>query len=328
MPQLDQRNANVQRRNNDNASDAGGGRTVQMDRVTPGSPGGGTLSNALFSGDHVLESIAKGTGTLRRGARGPAVRAVQQYLIGLGYNLGRAGADGDFGGGTDRAVRLYQKVNGLGNDGIIGKGTLGHMDKGNAQGPGTQQPETDTSQPGGGLPKDFDEMWEAHPHNYQDDPSQNYDSGQLQEDQGWDANQYSNTCAIRLSVMMNKLGGDYKLSRDKAEKAGIKRNRLPYSRKTGWYYILSAKEMWIYLEYWGGKAHMEYPARGRFRNASEFQDEFNSRIKKDLAGKKGIVAFDKIFGYSGTGHVDIFDGEKLSDASDWYPSRALKLWFV
>ena len=62
--------------------------------VRPATPGGGALSNSLFSGDHVLETIAKGNGTLRRGARGPAVRAIQQYLIASGYNLGRSGADG------------------------------------------------------------------------------------------------------------------------------------------------------------------------------------------------------------------------------------------
>ena len=52
------------------------------------------------------------------------------------------------------------------------------------------------------------------------------------------------------------------------------------------------------------------------------------QIRDAVAGKKGIVAFDKIFGYSGTGHVDIFNGEQLSDATNWYPARALKIWFV
>jgi hypothetical protein len=40
------------------------------------------------------------------------------------------------------------------------------------------------------------------------------------------------------------------------------------------------------------------------------------------------VAFDKIFGYGGSGHVDIFNGETLSDSSSWYASQQIKLWIV
>ncbi len=186
MPQLDQRPDNSQRNRRETDAAPAAGPVVQMDRVTPDSPGGGALTNPLFSGDHVLETILAGTGTLRKGAQGPAVRAVQSYLIGLGYNLGRSGADGDFGNATVIAVRAYQKANGLGSDAIIGKGTLAHMDKSGGIGPGNQTPEPsgDPSQPGQGLPTAFDEMWAAHPHNYQDDASENTDSGDLQVQQG------------------------------------------------------------------------------------------------------------------------------------------------
>ena len=51
-------------------------------------------------------------------------------------------------------------------------------------------------------------------------------------------------------------------------------------------------------------------------------------VEAQVAGRKGFVAFDKIFGYGGTGHVDLFDGTQLSDANEWYPSRSIKLWFI
>ena len=323
-PQADNRNRN----NTDDRNNADGGRQAT---VRPGAAGGGALTNALFSGDHVLENIAKGNGTLRKGSRGPAVRAIQQYLIAAGFDLGRWGADGSWGNATTAAVKSWQKANGLGSDGVIGKNTLGKMDvtdpgSSSAPTPNNQQP--GSNEPGGGLPQDFEAMWEAHPHNYQDDPAENYDSGQLQKDQGWDPNQYSNTCASRLSVMFNKLGGNFAITRKKAKQAGLRPERLPYSRKTGWYYILSAREMWEYCEYWCGQAHVEYPKRGYFRDAEDFNKKFDEEVKDQVSGRRGIVAFCKIFGYSGTGHVDIFDGEKLSDANSWYPSQRLKIWYV
>ena len=296
----------------------------------PPAPGGGALTNPLFSGDHVLESVANGTGVLKHGARGPAVRAIQTFLISQGLDLGRSGADGAWGAKTSSAVKAWQASHGLGNDGIVGKQTVTAMDKaGNTPvAPSTTAAPSTTTTPagtqGGGpgsqLPTDFEKVWAAHPHNYQADWSQNTDSSDLQVQQGWDPDQYSNTCAIRMSVMFNKLGGKYSLTREKAKAAGIDPRRLPYSRKTGWYYILSAKELWTYVSHWGGQAHVEFPARGRYKSAGEFERDFDDKIRPVVEGKQGLVAFDKIFGYSGTGHVDVFNGMNLSDANEWYPS--------
>jgi hypothetical protein len=40
------------------------------------------------------------------------------------------------------------------------------------------------------------------------------------------------------------------------------------------------------------------------------------------------VAFRTLFTYGGTGHVDLFDGEELSDFYDWYESKSLWFWEV
>ena len=54
--------------------------------------------------------------TVRLGSKGATVQAVQQAL--------GIGADGDFGPGTDRALKAWQSANGLVADGIAGPNTL------------------------------------------------------------------------------------------------------------------------------------------------------------------------------------------------------------
>ena len=56
---------------------------------------------------------------LKQGTRGDTVKALQTKL--------GVGADGQFGPGTEKAVREYQKKNGLTADGLAGPATLAHM---------------------------------------------------------------------------------------------------------------------------------------------------------------------------------------------------------
>ena len=56
-------------------------------------------------------------GTLRRGDRGDEVRRMQQLLVEQGY-LNANGADGIFGGGSEKALIQYQKDRNLNPDGI------------------------------------------------------------------------------------------------------------------------------------------------------------------------------------------------------------------
>lgn len=60
---------------------------------------------------------------LRKGSEGDQVKAVQRMLYALGYDLGSAKVDGDFGSKTDAAVRAYQKNKGLTVDGVVGQQT-------------------------------------------------------------------------------------------------------------------------------------------------------------------------------------------------------------
>jgi hypothetical protein len=170
----------------------------------------------------------------------------------------------------------------------------------------------------------FKKMWEAHPHNYQDDPSQNKSSEDLLEEEGL-GSWITNTCAVRLSVMLNNTG--FPITPAKVQAAGIKR-KPTYSKKTKQYYILAASEMWTYLAKNFRKADQIFPEAGMYKDQTEFQAAFDKEIKPIVSARKGIVAFETIFGYSGTGHVDIFDGETLSDAGGWYPCKKLHLWYT
>lgn len=65
---------------------------------------------------------------LRKGSKGPAVLAVQQKLQRAGYYVGGI-LDGNFGDGTDDAVRSFQKRNQLVSDGVVGEATMRALDK-------------------------------------------------------------------------------------------------------------------------------------------------------------------------------------------------------
>ena len=62
-------------------------------------------------------------GTRRRGDRGEAVRALQQLLAEQGY-LNAGGADGIYGGGTEKAIVQFQMDQGLEPDGVCWPQTL------------------------------------------------------------------------------------------------------------------------------------------------------------------------------------------------------------
>ena len=60
--------------------------------------------------------------TLRKGDQNDEVLVLQQYLMRYGFLT--TAPDGQFGSGTERAVKLFQEANGLTADGIAGTGTL------------------------------------------------------------------------------------------------------------------------------------------------------------------------------------------------------------
>ena len=61
--------------------------------------------------------------TIRKGAKSPAVAEMQGILMALGYDVGKTGADGNFGASTQKAVKKFQSDNELTPDGVAGPDT-------------------------------------------------------------------------------------------------------------------------------------------------------------------------------------------------------------
>lgn len=64
------------------------------------------------------------TRVLRKGDKGEDVRWVQNALLQRNYRLPKYGADGDFGTETLKAIKSFQRNNGLADDGAVGKKTI------------------------------------------------------------------------------------------------------------------------------------------------------------------------------------------------------------
>ena len=73
-----------------------------------------------YEGTVEEKEYALGERILRNGSEGADVKLLQEYLLQLGYDLGKWGADGDFGDATELAVRKFQKTEGLKIDGEYG----------------------------------------------------------------------------------------------------------------------------------------------------------------------------------------------------------------
>ena len=65
--------------------------------------------------------------TVKHGARGNITRLIQERLNSVGFKLS---TDGIFGGGTENAVKVFQRNRGLSADGIVGRNTWEWLLKG------------------------------------------------------------------------------------------------------------------------------------------------------------------------------------------------------
>ena len=89
--------------------------------------------------------------TLRKGDENQQVLVLQRYLKDLGYLTTEP--DGQFGSGTERAVKLFQEANGLTADGVAGKGTLSILYGGGAVSYGQHFGGSPAGQPDAVLPE-------------------------------------------------------------------------------------------------------------------------------------------------------------------------------
>lgn len=81
------------------------------------------------SEDYVPAEPELGERLLKNGMEGADVKELQEALIKLGYDLGRWGADGDFGDATEMALEKFQRDNDLEADGEYGPKSHAAMKK-------------------------------------------------------------------------------------------------------------------------------------------------------------------------------------------------------
>lgn len=73
-----------------------------------------------YGGEVPIVPYKLGERTLKKGMTGDDVKELQTALIDLGYDVGRSGADGDYGTNTENGVKAFQAAHGLTTDGIFG----------------------------------------------------------------------------------------------------------------------------------------------------------------------------------------------------------------
>ncbi len=83
----------------------------------------------LDMGSNASWDSASSTTTLSIGSKGSAVKDMQAKLIACGYSCGSAGADGDFGTGTETALKNFQRDHNLTVDGIFGPASKAKLDE-------------------------------------------------------------------------------------------------------------------------------------------------------------------------------------------------------
>ena len=71
----------------------------------------------------VVKTVSIDLPVLKKGAKGDTVKVMQTLLMSKQYNLGGYGSDGSFGGATEKALKAYQRDNGLEPDGSCGRKT-------------------------------------------------------------------------------------------------------------------------------------------------------------------------------------------------------------
>lgn len=95
----------------------------ELKNVDYSKVGGSTPATTEPAKETEKPATDEGFPTLRKGDKGSYVTMLQTTLLQRGYDLGKYGADGDFGNLTEAAVKQFQQDWGLLSDGIVGPQT-------------------------------------------------------------------------------------------------------------------------------------------------------------------------------------------------------------
>jgi RHS repeat-associated protein len=120
-----------------------------------------------------------------------------------------------------------------------------------------------------------------------------------------DANPYANTCALRMSVALNKSGND--LDTDVKNSKGQKMFTLEGG--DGKDYALRKSDVKDYMGNKYGKADI---------STTNGDKDFDEKIN-DVKGQKGVVVFDVSGWSNATGHITIYDGKGNCGHDCYFP---------
>lgn len=96
----------------------------------PGGDGAVALASRRFANSETYRSIAAGRATLAPGsANKAAIEVLQVTLYSLGYDIGRAWVDRDFGRSTKGALEAFQGDAGVAVTGVVDRDTLAKLDQ-------------------------------------------------------------------------------------------------------------------------------------------------------------------------------------------------------
>ena len=86
-------------------------------------------NGSKYEGTVAQKEYIFGERVILHGCEGRDIKAMQEYLLALGHDLGKCGEDGDFGDATELAVKAFQKDSGIAVDGKCGLVTVAALRK-------------------------------------------------------------------------------------------------------------------------------------------------------------------------------------------------------
>ena len=110
--------------------------------------------DAILTSDTAPTEVVLGCRLLKNGMTGSDVKELQETLLALGYQLPKHGADGKYGAETEKAVKAFQKSQGLTQDGKYGDLTHAALMDAEADAEdGVEQPAPETPAPEAPVPE-------------------------------------------------------------------------------------------------------------------------------------------------------------------------------
>ena len=147
----------------------------------------------------------------------------------------------------------------------------------------------------------FSELWANH-------PTTKGDNSPCKKKDGTDA--FENQCAIRMGVALSGAG---------LSLTGYHGVKCWFGH--GGAHTLRVEEMIDWLKTQSGSV-------GVYVQYTGSQPELGQKIKKELAGKTGIVAWRNFWGRGGQGdHIDLWDGRVIREGNLDYFDRSKDMYF-